>query len=236
MLETKYGMKYPFPHTLVHIVDNSAYTGELPVVIADDPSMYGTIVVSGFPMGEDNRMIGITRSDILNIAYGLSGIGASEIQKFGQTITYPTSLIDQGAPIQLMRVTPSDATYAYSCFVIEWAWDTDKQTMHVRYNTAKLDNDRDLMNYKNRDRLAAAIMSSVYKDTDETGDGLKWKRRAFLVNVSAGRGAAYNNFATSVNQTLQQKKPANARYLFTTTDMRTKTTFQDQLCKYLSNE
>ena len=46
MLETKYGMKYPFPHTLVHIVDNSAYTGDLPVVVADTPSMYGTLVVN----------------------------------------------------------------------------------------------------------------------------------------------------------------------------------------------
>lgn len=241
MLETKYGMKYPFPHTLVHIVDNSAYTGDLPVVVADDPSMYGTIVVSGFPMGEDNRMIGITRSDILNIAYGLSGIGASEIQKYGQTITYPVSLLDQGAPIQLMRVTPSDATYAYSCIVVEWAWDNGDEngqpTLHVRYNTAKLDNDRDLMNYKNRERLAAAIMASVKKDPDpdDRSAGLKWYRRAFLVNVSAGRGAAYNNFATSVNQTIQQKKPANARYLFTTTDMRSNTTVEQYIASLIND-
>lgn len=234
MLETKYGMKYPFPHTLVHIIDNSAYTGDLPVVVADDPSMYGTIVVSGFPMGEDNRMIAITRSDILNIAYGLSGIGAAEIQKFGQTITYPTSLIDQGAPIQLMRVTPSDATYAYSCIVVEWRWDEDESKMHVRYNTAKLDNDRDLMNYKNRDRLAAAIMASVNTDyVDENNH--TWKRRAFLVNISAGRGAAYNNFTTSVNQTIQQKKPANVRYLFTTTDMRTNTTVEQYIASLIND-
>ena len=228
MLETKYGMKYPFPHTLVHIVDNSAYTGDLPVVVADNPSMYGTLVVAGFPMGEDNRVIGITRSDILNVAYGLSGIGASEIQKFGQTITYPVSLIDQGAPIQLMRVTPSDATYAYSCVTIEWRWEADNPNgpkMHVRYNTARLGNDRDLMNYKNRDRLSAAIMASV-KD-DEYNDGTyTWKRRAFMVNISAGRGEAYNHFATAINQTIQQKRPANARYLFTTINMDTNTTVE----------
>ena len=54
MLETKYGLKYSMPHSLVHIVDNSQYTGPLPTVIADDPSLLATIVVTAAPMGEDN--------------------------------------------------------------------------------------------------------------------------------------------------------------------------------------
>ena len=137
MLDTKYGMKYPFPHTLVHIVDNSAYTGDLPVAVADDPSMYGQIVVAGFPMGEDRKVIPISRSDILSVAYGLGNIGASEIKKYGQAITYPLSAIDQGAPVQLLRVTPPDATYAYSCITIEWKWEKTDQVMHVRYGTSE---------------------------------------------------------------------------------------------------
>lgn len=218
MLETKYGLKYPMPHVLVHIVDNSAYTGDLPVVVADNPSMYGTLVVTGMPMGEDNRVIQITRSDILNVAYGLNQLSSADIEKYGQTITYPLALIDQGAPIQLLRVTPDDATYAYSCITIEWRWDTEDRTMHVRYNTAKLANDRDLMQYKNKDRLNAAIVKSVAADHVVDSEGHKWTRRAFLVNISAGRGSAYNRFNTAINQTMQAKRPANIRYLFSTID------------------
>lgn len=216
MLDTKFGMKYPFPHTLVHIVDNSAYTGELPVIVADDPSMYGTLVVSGFPMGEDRRVIRVTRSDILNVAYGLNSIGTSEIKKYGQTITYPLSLIEQGAPVQLLRVTPANATYAYSCITIEWKWDMETQLMHVRYGLERLPNDRDLVNYQNKDRLAAAIKKAVESDNV---DG--WKRRAFMINIGAGRGSAYNAFTTAINQTVQSKRPANAQYLFTTIDTNT---------------
>ena len=89
MLESKFGMKYKMPHVLVHIVDNSARSAGQEVVVADDPSMYATLVVSGFPIGEDNKLIHVTRSDILNVAYGLGNITASDIKKYGQTITYP---------------------------------------------------------------------------------------------------------------------------------------------------
>ena len=40
-------------------MDNSSYTGDLPVVVADEPSMYGAIVVTGLPMGEDRRVIDV---------------------------------------------------------------------------------------------------------------------------------------------------------------------------------
>lgn len=229
MLDTKYGMKYPFPHTLVHIVDNSAYTGELPVAVADNPSMYGTLVVSGFPMGEDGKVISITRSDILNVAYGLGNIGPSEIKKYGQTITYPLSLIDQGAPVQLLRVTPPDATYAYSCITIEWMWNPETCVLHVRYGEERLPNDRDLVNYQNKDRLAAAIKKAVKTD-DHNG----WKRRAFMINIGAGRGSAYNSYTTAINQTVQSKRPANAQYLFTTIDTKTNQTVEQFLASLVN--
>ena len=218
MLETKYGMSYPFPHTLVHIVDNSAYSGDLPVVTASDPSMYGTLVVSGFPMGEDRSVININRSDILNVAYGLGSIGASDVKKYGQSITYPLSIIGQNAPVQILRVTPEDSTYAYSCITVEWRWDTHENKMHVRYGQYRLDNGRDLQNFQNRERLAAYIKKMAKKDdvTDENGN--VWKRRAFIVNVSAGRGSAYNKFSFAINQTIQAKRPANVMYLFSTID------------------
>lgn len=224
MIETKFGLKYPMPHTLVHIVDNSSYTGDLPIAVADEPSLYGAIVVTGAPMGEDNRVIDIKRSDVLGTAYGLSSLGAGDIQKYGQTVTYPMALIDQGGPVKLLRVTPDDSTYAYSCVTIEWRWDTTDNMMHVRFNTERLDTDNSLSGYKTRDRLNAAIVKSFARATtpapDTDQDGEPWKKRAFIVNISAGRGSVYNNFATTINQTVQGKKPPNARYQFTTIDTR----------------
>ena len=220
MLETRFGLKYPFPHVLVHIVDNSSYNGELDIAVADDPSLYGTLVVTGAPMGEDNKMISVNRSDILGVAYGLNSLGTGDIQKYGQTVTYPMSLIAQGAPVKLMRVTPDDACYAYSCVTIEWRWNPDQNLMHVRYNTARLGDDRSLSNYSNKDRLNAAIVKSVRNDAvpADPDDPCKvpWKRRAFIVNISAGRGAAYNSYATTIDQTIQGKRNANIRYMFTT--------------------
>ena len=226
MLESKFGMKYKMPHVLVHIVDNSARSAGQEVVVADDPSMYATLVVSGFPIGEDNKLIHVTRSDILNVAYGLGNITASDIKKYGQTITYPNALIDQGAPIQLLRVTPEDATYAYSCITIEWRWSDEDNKFHVRYNTARLGNDRELQQYRNKDRLNAAIVKAVKSD-NVAGEGDDvWVRRAFIVNISAGRGSAYNYFATAINQTLQAKRPASVRYLFQTIDTLKNTTVE----------
>ena len=59
MLDKKYGLKYSMPHSVVHIVDNSMYAGDLPVTVADDPSLYASIVVTGAPMGVDNEIINI---------------------------------------------------------------------------------------------------------------------------------------------------------------------------------
>ena len=222
MLETKYGLRYPMPHVLVHIVDNSASPVESNVTIADDPSMYGTIVVTGSPMGEDRRVLNITRSDILNVAFGLGSLSTDDIVKYGQTVTYPSSLIEQGAPVKLLRVTPDDACYAYACIAIEWRWNTTDQKMEVRFNTGKLADERSLSNFANRDRLNAAIVKSVKGEiAADEGDPcqVSWKRRAFITGISAGRGSVYNNFSLSINQVTQGKRPTNVQYSFITTDL-----------------
>ena len=59
MIDSRFGLKYKMPHSLVHIVDNSQYDGPLPVITAEDPSLLASIVVTGAPMGADNRMITI---------------------------------------------------------------------------------------------------------------------------------------------------------------------------------
>ena len=228
MIETKFGLKYPFPHTLVHIVDNSSYTGDLPVVVADEPSMYGTIVVTGSPIGEDRRVIDITRSDVLRVAFGMDSVGTGDIRKYGQTITYPMALINQGGPVKLLRVTPDDATYAYSIVTVEWRWDTNDNMMHVRYNTERFNGN--LVGYQNQERLNAAIVRAFANATtpkpesDPTGE--PWKKRAFIVNIGAGRGSVYNKFTTMINQTIQPKRPANVRYQFSTVNTQTNGTVE----------
>ena len=134
MLDLKYGLNYPFPHSVVHIIDNSMFTGELPVVTADDPSLYSVIVVSGTPMGEDNKMVTINRSDVANVAYGLGNLEVSDIKKYGQAITYVNSLISQGSPVRFMRVTPDDAAYGAAIIAIQWRVDPDDGKLHVRFS------------------------------------------------------------------------------------------------------
>ena len=228
MIETKFGLKYPFPHSLVHIVDNSSYTGDLPVVVADEPSMYGAIVVTGCPVGEDQRVIDITRSDVLRVAFGMDAIGTGDIRKYGQTITYPMALLNQGGPVKMLRVTPDDATYAYSIITVEWRWDSTDNKMHVRYNSERFDGN--VVGYKNKERLNAAIVKafadaeSPAPASDPGGD--PWKKRAFIVNIGAGRGSAYNSFVTTINQTIQGKHAANVRYQFSTINKSTTATVE----------
>jgi hypothetical protein len=114
MIETRFGLKYSMPHSLVHIVDNSQYSGPLPVVTAEDPSLLASIVVTGAPMGADNKMITLNRSDVLGVAYSMANLTSDDIRRYGQGVTYAGSLINQGAPVRFMRVTPEDSTYAVS--------------------------------------------------------------------------------------------------------------------------
>lgn len=227
MLDKKYGMKYSFPHSVVHIVDNSMNGEPLPVTVVDDPSLLATIVVSGAPMGKDNEMVWINRSDVLNVAYGLSNLNSSDINRYGQSVTYPSSLIAQNAPIRFMRVTPDDATYAFSCLLVQWKW--DGSTMHVRFKPSdELGNNglpigQVLSGFKSTKRLNEALVRGFKSNADDN-DG--WTQRVFMTYISAGRGKVYNNFNYAINQTNQNRRPANVRYLFTTIDTRTDATVE----------
>lgn len=228
MLDKRYGMKYPMPHSVVHIIDNSMYTGDLPITIADDPSLYSSIVVTGAPMGADNEIIPINRSDVLNIAYGMSTLTASDIKKYGQTVTYPSSLISQNVPIKFMRVTPEDATYAFSCILMQWRWDNNK--IHVRYRTTDDSNNNGLptgvihSNFKNPQKLHNALVNAFKTDFTDS-DGV-WTQRVIMTTIAAGRGKIYNNYNFAINRTQQSKRPANVRYLFSTINTRDEITVE----------
>ena len=225
MLESRYALKYSMPHSVVHIIDNSMYTGELPTVVADDPSLYSTLVVSGAPMGADNEIISINRSDVLNVAYGMSNLSPADIKKYGQTVTYPSSILSQNAPIKFMRVTPPDSTYAFSCLLIQWKWDGN--TMHVRFKTTSGNGNNGLppgvihSSFKNTERLNNILVNKFKQDNvPDDSDGSKWTQRVFMTAIAAGRGKVYNFFNYSINLTQQTRRPANVRYLFSTMDTR----------------
>ena len=210
------------PHSVVHIVDNSMYAGQLPTVVADDPSLYATLVVTGAPMGADNEIISINRSDVLNVAYGINNLSSADIKKFGQTVTYPGSILSQNAPIKFMRVTPPDSTYAFSCLLVQWKW--DGTTMHVRFKTTSDEPNDGLpagvihSSFKNTERLNNVLVRGFSEDASEQNDG--WTTRVFMTAIAAGRGKIYDNFNYSINLTQQTRRPANVRYLFSTIDTR----------------
>lgn len=230
MLDKKYGLKYSMPHSIVHIVDNSMYTGDLPVTIADDPSLYASIVVTGAPMGTDNEIITVNRSDVLNVSFGTSGLTSTDIKKYGQGITYPSSLIAQNVPVKFMRITPQNSTYAFSCLLIQWKWDESNRVMRVRFKTSETEEEYSEglpigvihSNFKNPSRFNDSLVKN-FKEDDKDGG---WKQRVFMTVIAAGRGKTYNNFNYAINQTQQSKRPANVRYLFSTIDTRTDTTVE----------
>ena len=227
MIDSKYGLKYSFPHTLVHIVDNSMYTGELPVTTTYDPSLFATIVVTGMPMGVDNRMVTVTRSDVLNKAFGADTLTSSDIEKYGQAVEYPSSLIRQNAPVKLLRVTPTDAKYGVAIVYLEWKYSDDGSAIETRLlQAAETDLTTtaiDLSAFANPERLAKATFSRLAKEP-EKNDG--WTRDVLMTYVSAGRGSAYNNYAVYINAPTwdQRKKYKNVIYNFGTIDTRRNTT------------
>lgn len=235
MIETKYGLKYSFPHTLVHIVDNSAYAGELPVNTSNDPSLYSTIVVTGMPMGVDRQVVTITRSDVLNKAFGVESLTNADITKYGQAVEYPTSLINQGVPVKLIRVTPEDASYGVVVLYIEWR--IENNIMEIRLNQAPLDDliaeGIDLAAYANPDRVAKATFAKLASSSVSGG----WRREVLMTYVSAGRGSAYNNFTVYINKASfdQMKKYDNAVYNFGTIDKRTSSVLNNEVEQFTAS-
>lgn len=219
MLDKRYGLKYSMPHSVVHIIDNSMYNGELPTIVTDDPSIYSTIVVTGSDMGVDNEIINVTRSDVLNVAFNMGNPTAPEINKYGQTITYPADLINQNVPVKLLRVTPEGSTYAFVCLLIQWT--IEDNTLRIRYKTSDevtangVPAGKILTNFKNPKRLHDAFINGIDKTITEE-DGTVWQQRVFMTFISAGRGSAYNKYNVTINPVQQTRRPANIKYMFTT--------------------
>ena len=226
MLDTKYGVKYSFPHSVVHIVDNSMYTGELPRVIAEDPSMYATIVVSGAPIGESNKMITLDDTKVSSVAFGLGNLDPSTIKKYGQSITYVDSLIRQGVPVRFMRVTPEDAEYGAAIIGVQWRIDIDSNIMHVRFKSLDWPTNLIRSKFQNTQRVNEALVNAINTNGTITEDGFTWKQRAFINVIGAGKGSAYNNMTFCVNTISQGKNPANVAYRFATIDDRTSLTVE----------
>ena len=221
MIESKYGLKYSMPHSLVHIVDNSAYTGNNQVINADDPSLFSAIVVSGAPMGEDNKVVTLTRSDIPGVAYGMNNLSVTDIEKYGQSILYVNSLIEQGAPVRFMRITPEGSTYGVSTIVVQYRIDDTDGLFHVRFKEVGIPSELQLDKFANGTRLHSALVKYYNNDDVVDEEGKAWVQRVFITNISAGRGSAYNNMSCCINPTSQPKKPANIKYEFVTIDART---------------
>ena len=213
MLDTKYAPKYKMPHSVLHIVDNSAYNEPLPTTVVNDPSLYATLVVTATPIGVDNKIVNLTRADIAAASFGLNSITEDDILRYGQTIEYPMSILENGnAPVRLLRVTPDGSTYAHAIICVQWRIDGDK--MHVRFVRGEIPPGLRLDRFKNTDKLNEAIVRGIDKTVTE--NGLTWSQRVFINAIAAGRGKFYNNFAFAINLGQQAKNPSNCRYLFST--------------------
>ena len=215
MLDTKYALKYKMPHSLLHIVDNSMYRGELQPVTAEDPSLYSTIVVTATPIGVDNKVVTLSRSDVASVSFGLDSVTSEDIEKYGQTITYPMSIIQNGtAPVKLLRITPDGSTYANAIILVQWRIDDDK-IMHVRFVRGELPGTIKPDRFKSPEKLNAAIISQTDKTVkDETDATVEWNQRVFINAIAAGRGKVYNNLAFAINLGQVGRRPTNCRYEF----------------------
>lgn len=219
MIDARFGLKYSFPHTLVHIVDNSMYTGPLPVQQTYDPSLFATIVVTGMPMGVDNQVVTITRSDVFNTAFGGNSMTNADIEKYGQAIEYPMSLIQQDAPVKLIRVTPEDATYAVVTIYAEWRiTDEYLELRLIQADPTDLTaTGINLAEFKNPERLAKQTFTKLAKSPDANNG---WTREVLFTYVAAGRGSEYNKFAVYINKADfdKRRKYSNCIYEFGTID------------------
>ena len=230
MIDAKYALKYSFPHSIVHIVDNSAVTGETVIENVPDPSLYSTIVVTGLPMGKDNQIVTINSSDVLNTGYGVNTLTTSDVVKYGQSVEYPMALLQQNVPVKLLRVTPDDATYGVGVIQIQWKTNTKeiegseggvRKSLQVRFKVVTEDEfdeaNIDLSEYKNIDRLNKAIVSRLSNANLNVAED-EWHKRVFLTAISAGRGSAYNRMKFYINKGEYPARATAVTYDFGTID------------------
>lgn len=225
MIDSKYALKYSMPHSVVHIIDNSGAVNGGEIAVANDPSLLSTLVVTGAPMGEDNKIVPLTRADVVEAAFGMNTLTASDVKKYGQSVTYALDLIRQGVPVQFMRVTPPESTYATVSLVVQWRPDNTDGCLHVRFVKKEWPQDLPNENFKNTSRVNEAL-KTVFKQSDVNEAGNSWKQLAFINFISAGRGNVYNNMSSTINLVQQAKRPANVKYQFSTIDNRTGATVE----------
>lgn len=223
MINQQYALKYSFPHSVVHILDNSARTVDTGVTEANDPSLLSTLVVTGAPMGQANKVLPLTRSDVAGVAFGLNNLTPSDVKKYGQGVTYAMDLINQQVPVQFMRVVPSNSIYAMTALVIQWKMDATDNSLHVRFKIKNWeDSGLPQENFKNTDRINEALVKAFKQDSVDEG----WIQRAFVNYIAAGPGRTYNDFAMIINPVSQAKRPTNAKYQFLTVDKKTSATIE----------
>ena len=227
MLDKKYALQYQMPHTLLHIVDNSAYQNPLPQDVAEDPSLYSSIVVTATPMGIDNKIVNLSRADIASASFGLGSITADDVNRYGQSIEYPLSLIQNAkAPVQLLRVTPEGSTYAFVSLLVQWTVDEANKRFLVRFvPSSTVPDGIRLDRFKNTEKLNAELVKGM--KTTVTSDGLVWNQEVFMNVIAAGRGKIYNDFAFAINFGKQSKLPSNCRYIFSTINTQTGLTVEE---------
>lgn len=219
MIDSKFALKYPMPHSVVHIVDNSGNTEAAGYREAQDPSLLSTIVVTGAPMGEDNKVVTLTRSDVISSAFGMGNLTPADIKKYGQAVTYPMDLVNQGVPVQFMRITPPDATYSAISLVVQWKKDDTDGKLHVRFKIKEWADTIPRSEFKNTQRVNNALVTGFKQEITEGSE--VWQQRAFINFIAAGKGKIYNNMASAINIVSQSKRPTNVKYEFVTIDKRT---------------
>jgi hypothetical protein len=198
-------------------VDNSANNDALPQTVVEDPSLYSTLVVTASPIGVDNKIVNLTRADVAAASFGFNSITTDDIEKYGQTIEYPLSILENGnAPVRLLRVTPDGSKYAFSIILVQWYIDRVNKEMHVRFKEGEVPQSLRVDRFQNTDKFNDAIVRGTDSTFDDTNTGIVWQQRVFINAIGAGRGKAYNNFSFAINLGTQNKNPSNCRYIFST--------------------
>lgn len=212
-LDPRFALRYNHPHIMTHIVDNSISKKTETVAEASDPSLFGTLVVTGMPMGLDRQIYTQTNESVLKATTGLGVTTDSDRNIYGQSVDYALDVVRQNAPVRLLRVTPEDATYAFNAVFVEWQ--EEENSFNVRFNELNKTDLEELgfefNKFTSQKNLNDQLVKFYAKKTYEEGD---WFKRIFVTNIAQGRGSAYNKYITAINSISQGKNPADAIYDF----------------------